>query len=221
MGRSAFAVIFDMDGTLLDNNPYHYKAWVEFYKKRGYNLTEQDYLQNISGVPIRSHLNRFLGKLVEEEQIAQLSEEKESLYRKLYEPYIKPIDGLISFLKQLKETSTKTAIATSATAENMKFAMDHLNLWPWFDEIVDTTQVENGKPAPDIFLKAAEKLETAPEKCVVIEDSFAGINGANAADMKVIAITTSNTAETLVPHSLAVSNYNNLTVEKLAGLFSD
>ncbi|MBE7178044.1 MAG: HAD family phosphatase [Mucilaginibacter polytrichastri] len=215
----AFAIIFDMDGTLLDNNPYHLQAWKKFYEAHGRTLSDDEYLRSISGLPNSTIISRFFGGEIGTDEITRYMEEKEAHYRALYAPHIRPIDGLIAFLKKLQDEQIPAAIATSAIKVNIDFAMNALGLWNYFDAVIDTSMVSKGKPDPEIYLKCASALDRRAAQCVVIEDSLAGIKGANAAGMKVVAITTAHTAAELQPHDLAISDYNGLEPSALAELF--
>ncbi|MDB5089126.1 MAG: Haloacid dehalogenase superfamily, subfamily variant 3 with third motif having or [Mucilaginibacter sp.] len=222
LGESAmatFAAIFDMDGTLIDNTPYHYKSWVALFKKydKG-ELSKQTYYTEISGVPIMDTLKRLFDDR-DETGLKELLKEKEEFYRKEYAPYLVAINGLETFLTELKNDGIKMAMATSATVEDIDFILNKIPIRNDFDEIVNSSMVSKPKPNPQIFLKAAELLNTAPSNCVVFEDSLAGIKAANDAGMKVVAITTGHKAEDLHPVDLIINDYSELTTQKLAALF--
>jgi beta-phosphoglucomutase len=218
---NSFAAIFDMDGTLIDNTPYHFKSWQALFKKYGKGeLSKQTYYTQISGVPIMDTL-RGLFPDHDETGLKALLTEKEGLYRELYAPYLAPINGLENFLTELKNAGVKMAMATSATVEDINFILDKVPIRDDFDEIVNSSMVSKPKPNPQIFLKAAEKLNREPANCVVFEDSLAGIKAANAAGMKVVGITTGHPAADLHPVDLVIDDYSQLTVQKLAALFKE
>jgi beta-phosphoglucomutase family hydrolase len=215
-----FAVIFDMDGTLIDNTPYHFKSWQALFKKYGKGeLTKQTYYTDISGVPVMQTIRRIFGDEYDEAGLEGLLNEKEDFYRKEYAPFVAPINGLENFLTELKNSNVKMAMATSATMQDIDFILDRIPIRDDFDAIVNSTMVSKPKPDPQIFLKAAEQLNMPPEKCVVFEDSLAGIKAANSAGMKVVAITTGHTAAELHPVNIVINDYSELTVQKLAALF--
>ena len=97
------AVIFDLDGTLLDNNLYHLKSWIEYLKNQGRNISEEEFNTNINGRTNKDVIEYIYGKKMNGEKILKYSLEKEAVYRKIYKPYIKPVEGLINFLEVLKE----------------------------------------------------------------------------------------------------------------------
>ena len=215
-----WAAIFDMDGTLIDNTPYHFKSWQALFKKydKG-ELSEQTYYTEISGVPIMETLKRLFGDGREEADLKELLKEKEEFYRKEYTPHLVAIDGLENFLSELKKTGIKMAMATSATVEDVDFILNKVPIRDDFEVIVNSSMVSRPKPNPDIFLKAAEILNVPPERCVVFEDSLAGIKAGNAAGMRVVGITTGHPAKDLHPVNLVINNYTDLTPQKLAALF--
>jgi len=208
-----------MDGTLVDNTPYHFKSWQAFYKKHGLGeLAQSTYKTSISGVPIIETL-RGLFPDADEATLKGYLNEKETYYREIYAPFLRPINGLENFLSELKDAGIKMAMASSATIEDINFILNKIPIRGDFEAIIDGSRVTKGKPNPQIFLKAAEELNADPANCVVFEDSLAGIKAANAAGMKVVAITTGHAAAQLQPSNLVIDDYSTLTVQKLAALF--
>jgi beta-phosphoglucomutase len=214
-----FTVIFDMDGTLVDNTPYHYKSWQAFFKRHNLgDISVQTYKNTISGVPIIETMCSLFPD-ADEETLKSYREEKEVFYREIYAPFLAPINGLENFLTALKDDGIKMAMASSATMEDINFILNKIPIRDDFSAIIDGSRVSKGKPNPQIFLKAASDLNAKPEDCVVFEDSIAGIKAANAAGMKVVGITTGHTASELQPSNLVINDYTDVTVQKLAALF--
>jgi beta-phosphoglucomutase len=214
-----YAAIFDMDGTLVDNNPYHFTAWKNLFAK--YNrpeVTSKLYYEKLSGVAGMPIMREFFGEYTEDE-MQVMFEEKSRNYREAFAPFAKPINGLERFLTELKEADFKLAVATSAAVNNIDFVMSHVHIRQYFEVIVDGPRVSKPKPHPQIFLKAALDLGVKPEDCVVFEDSLSGVKAANAAGTKVVGITTTHTAEELQPVDLVIANYTGLTAQKLTALF--
>lgn len=181
------AVIFDLDGTIIDNNPFHRKAWTEFLKKYNISLDKFDYNQ-LFGKHNKEILSIVFDKKLNTEEARQLAYEKEAVYRKIYKTYIKPQKGLKDLLNKLKELDIKMGIATSAPAENLNFVLDELKIRNYFDVCADASKVKKSKPDPEIFLLVAKKLHAEPHECLVFEDSPSGIIGALNAGMKTIGI---------------------------------
>jgi len=220
--KYTFAVIFDMDGTLVDNTRYHFKSWQALYKKYGKGeLSKQTYYTEISGVPIMETLKRVFGNDYDEEGLKELLKEKEEFYRQQYAPFLVAINGLENFLTELKNDGVKMAMATSATVEDINFILNKIPIRDYFEVIVNSSMVSMPKPNPQIFLKAAEKLNTDPSRCIVFEDSLAGIKAGCSAGMKVVAITTSHAADKLHPADLVINDYAGLTPHKLSELFKE
>ena len=204
---------------MIDNTPYHFKSWQAFYKNHNLGeISRETYYKDISGVPIIDTMRRLYPD-DDEAQLKQLVNEKEVYYRKIYEPFLAPINGLENFLTELKNAGIKMAIASSATIGDIDFILHKIPVRDDFEAIIDGSRVTKGKPNPQIFLKAAHDLGAQPEDCVVFEDSLAGIKAANAAGMKVVGITTGHKAADLQPSNLVINDYSTLTVQKLAALF--
>lgn len=215
-----FAVIFDMDGTMVDNTPYHYKTWQVMFEKYGMGeLTSHTYYSEFSGVPVMDTVRRLFGGDRDNDGLHQLVKEKETIYQDLYTAHAVAVNGLVDFLRELKQNGIKIGIASSASIHDIDFVLERIHVRDYFDVIVDGSQVSKGKPSPEIFLKTAEHLQTLPANCAVIEDSIAGIKAGNAAGMKVIGITTGNTAEKLQPTALVINDFTEINTEKLAALF--
>lgn len=217
-----FAVIFDMDGTLIDNTPFHYKAWQLLFKMHKLpELSKETYKAEISGVPIPNTVKKYFPNADTNEQAA-LVQEKQHLYQKEYLPYLRPINGLENFLSELKSAGIKTAVATSSDMADIDFIFNTVPIRQYFDAIVTGSMVSEPKPSPQIFLKAAEQLNTIPSKCVVFEDSTAGLQAGNNAGMKVVGITTAHPAAVISKVAkLAINDYADITPLKLAALFDE
>jgi len=213
-----FAIMFDMDGVLIDSNPAHKIALRQFCEKYGHFLDEARLRTQIYGRTNRDWITGLFGALTETE-LQQYAEEKESLFRVIYAPDIQPLAGAIDFIKHLHALDIPKAIATSAPRTNVDFVLQHTRLEPYFDTILDDRFVQVGKPHPEIYLRTAAALGYLPENCIVFEDSLAGVQSAKAAGCKIVGISTTHTAEELVDTDLVLPNFEGLTVERLAQLF--
>ena len=215
------AVIFDLDGTLINNNSYHIEAWKVFYNKIGKQFSKEEYTKNINGRINRDIFNYIFNTALSAELIEEYSNEKEALYRKLYKPHIKPINGLIDFLEELEKEKIPKAIATSGLTPNINFMFEHVPIKKYYADVIDASQISKGKPHPEIFLKAAAAVKANPENCVAFEDSVAGIRSAKAAGMKVIALTTTHTAQDVKEADLIIKDYTEISLTKLRELQSN
>jgi beta-phosphoglucomutase len=189
-------VIFDMDGVLVDNVRFHVRAWQQLGKEFGKDLSDGE-IRRVFGQRNREMIVKLVGRPLSEEEISQYTAHKEEIYREIIAPEIVPAPGLVQLLSGLAEAGIRTAIATSGPMENVEFVLGRLNLGSFFSAIVTGKEVSHGKPAPDIFLLAAERIERAPQDCVVFEDSTAGIEAARRAGIPCIALSTTHPAEEL------------------------
>lgn len=212
-----FALIFDMDGVLVDSNPAHKKALIQFCEKHGFSLSEEELRAKIYGRTNRTWLTNLFGEL-SEEKLAEYTHEKESLYRSLFEPDIAPVHGLLSFLETAKAANIQMLIGTSAPPENVTFTLDHTQTHSFFSHILDDTYVTHGKPNPEIYLKAVAKTPLPASQCIVIEDSLSGVEAGLRAGCKVVGITTTHSAEELSNTHLVINDFTELTLAKLESL---
>jgi beta-phosphoglucomutase len=218
MHTTKIAVLFDMDGVLVDNMAYHKDSWFEFCRRYNLSLTEEEFVSFVSGRIAREVLEHLFRKPLTPEEISRYTEEKEELYRKIYRPHIKPVNGLIEFLQSLKANGVALAVGTSAPTSNIDFTLLTTGLKPYFDKIVDASFVKKGKPDPEIYLKAAELLQVLPQNCVVIEDSLLGIQAGINAGMKVIGVTTTHTKEELTQPHLLIQDFTEVSYETVREL---
>lgn len=211
----SIAAIFDMDGVIADNIPYHRKAWKTFLKKHNCEVSDNEFNRNLSGKTNALILRTVLGDNISKEQIVEYTKEKEALFREMYKPIAEEVNGLSEFLKALKKNDVKTAVATSAPRENVDFIMDNLKLRAYFDVLVDESVITNGKPDPEIYLTTAELLHVKPENCVVFEDALSGIKAANAARMTVIGLTTTHTSDELHGIYSTINDFTQITADEV------
>lgn len=201
------AVIFDLDGTLIDNNFYHLETWKKYVKNLGRNISEEEYNANINGRTNRDVIEYVFGRKMNEEEIVKYSLEKEALYREIYQPYIHPVAGLLELLEVFKNNNIPMAIATSGIQPNIDFMFEHIAIKKYFKTVVNSSHITKGKPDPEIYFKAASILGVSPKNCLVFEDAVVGIQSAKAAGMKVIAIATTQSKEDLSIADKIIDNY--------------
>ena len=184
------ALIFDMDGTLVDNMPFHRQTWLEWARREGLNLSKEESMAQTHGT-IFEIVRRFFPDKTEEER-REIGARKEALYREIYAPHLRLLPGLDDLLEWTRATQMPVALATAGDKTNIDFTLDGLGIRPFFRAIVGSEDVTHGKPHPEVFLLAAQKLGIAPEKCLVFEDSPAGVEAARGAGMKCIALNLMN-----------------------------
>ena len=181
------AVLWDLDGTLADTEQAHFTAWQLLCRQLGRELTWEQFKPTFGmGNPDILHL--LLGSGLSELQLDALSEEKEELFRQETGGVIEAMPGARALVAHLTELGVPQAIGSSAPPDNITFMLQALGLGSSFDAVVSRWEVANGKPAPDIFLRAAEKLAVPAKQCVVLEDAPAGVLAARAGGMRCVAL---------------------------------
>ena len=190
------AVVFDMDGTLVDNMHMHQRAWSEFLLRYGIEMTEEEFHRKNAGT-IKQVVANFFPHIEDEAELMRLGLEKEAHYQDIYRGGVEAIAGLRDFLSRLQEAGIPMALASAAHQGNIDFTLDALGIRGFFTAITGSDEVPVGKPDPAVYIRSAEKLGVAPSACMAFEDSFSGIRAALAADMRVVALETTHTREEL------------------------
>ena len=185
------AVIFDIDGTIVDNMHLHAEAFAVFAGRHGLPpLTQQDRAR-IDGRRNSEIFPILFNRDVPREEWLAYEHEKESLYREISTGRLAPMKGLSRLLARAQEDGVSMALATSAPRLNVEHTLREIGLAGTFATIVRGDEVGRGKPAPDVFVEAARRLAVAASDCLVFEDAPVGIEAAHAANMRVVALTTS------------------------------
>lgn len=186
-------IIFDLDGTLIDNMMVHHRAWQQQLKVLGLDYSLERVKAEIHGVNLEI-LKRLFGDRFTLEEYKQIAWEKEETYRSIYASEIQPIAGLMDFLNAAKAAKIPMAIATAGPPENCFFALDGLGIRDYFGHIVHSAMVTKGKPDPEAFQQAADGIGVALEDCLVFEDSVTGAKAAENGGCSAIIITTTHQA---------------------------
>lgn len=189
------AAVFDLNGTLVDDIRFHFQAWKALGDRVGFAMDEAIF-QSCNGLKNEDIFPRLLGREVGPSILDALGREKEEMYRSLYRPHLAPMRGALELFARLRAGGMKLAVASSAPIENRALVLDGLGWNETFDVVVANEGLR-GKPAPDIFLAAAERLGVEPTSCIAFEDAVNGVIAATAAGMPVIGVTTNVTAEEL------------------------
>lgn len=189
------ALLFDMDGTIVDNMSYHTDTWLEMLRERGVETTAEEFFANTAGMPNPAILRHYFGDAMGPEAVAAFDVEKEETYRRLYGPHVRPMPGLVELLDWARENGIRLGLATSAPPQNIAFTLAGCGLTDAFDQIVGAKDVTHGKPHPEIYLTCAARLGVEPKDCVVFEDAPMGIESALRAGMRVFVLTTVLSAE--------------------------
>ncbi len=194
--RPVRGVVFDLNGTLVDDIGYHFMAWREVASSFGLSPDDAT-LQSLNGLKNEDIVPRLLARPVTPEEYDRITTFKEERYRALYRPRMAPLRGAEAIMDRLRVAGVRMAIASSAPPGNRDLVIDGLGWRARFDAIVEAERLP-GKPAPDVFLEAARRLGLAPAECLVFEDAVNGVRAAVAAGMRVVAVTTTVPAETLL-----------------------
>jgi beta-phosphoglucomutase family hydrolase len=185
------ALIFDMDGVIVDSNPVHREAWAAFNRRYGVETTDA-MLERMCGRRNDQIVRDFFGGGLPAGEVAARGAAKEELYREMMASRMEEmlVPGLRPFLDLYR--GAPMAVATNAEPENVDFVLDRAGLRPYFRAVVDGHQAIHPKPHPEIYQRAAALLQIAPANCIVLEDSHTGIAAARAAGMRVIGLRTTH-----------------------------
>ncbi|MGE0590041.1 MAG: HAD family hydrolase [Cyclobacteriaceae bacterium] len=187
-------VIFDLDGTMVDNMMVHHQAWQRLLKDLGLDLTLPQVKEQVHGVNDEIFLRLFGDRFTSEDRQA-LGARKEAEYREIFKPHLSLIDGLSVFLEELKRHGISMGIGSAAPKENVDFVLDNLNIRHYFKAVLHAGDVQRGKPDPEIYRKVAEGLGISTAECVIFEDSPTGAEAAWRAGSKAVIVTTTHYEE--------------------------
>lgn len=216
------AVIFDMDGTIVDSEPIYERTNKKIYQEYGLDLTEQDYERHL-GSNLKDIWRDILERYQVKEEYAHykiedfMEEHIHSSYQALAEADdLELMPGIKEWFNFLKDHGYQMIIASSSYEPVVEYIYQRFNLDQYMAGYVDGNAIENGKPAPDIFLKAAEKLNLEPQECVIIEDSENGVNGAYQAGAKVVGFNRAQSeSQDLSKADLVIEEYNQENLQKM------
>jgi beta-phosphoglucomutase family hydrolase len=217
------AVIFDMDGVLVDTSPFHIQKWEALLADHGIAFDRKALPKQVLGPANEPTLRLFFGDRITADDGRRLSEELEAKFRKAFAPHAKPIPGVERLISECHDHGVLVALASAAISKNVNFILDALKLRPFFHVILTGDEITESKPHPEIYVKTAQKLGLRPAHCVAIEDSFVGIEAAKRAGMKCVAVASTFAAPELRAHThadLVIQNLEALNLQKLRQLFT-
>ena len=182
------AVLWDMDGTLIDSEEFHWISWRDTLANEGIAITREQFLSSF-GQRDDSIIPRWLGTAPTPERIEKIANAKEKLYRHLVRrDGISPLPGVANWIHRLHKEGWLQAIASAAPRANIDAVLEALSATHIFQGIVSADDVHRGKPDPEVFLTAASRVGVSPDRCIVVEDAVAGVQGARSAGMKSIGV---------------------------------
>ena len=215
MGIHIRAVLWDLDGTIVDSEEYHWQAWRDTMASEGRPITHAEFLSTF-GWRNDAILPLFLGDRATPSEIERIGDAKEEHYRALVRAGgLTPLPGAAEWIERLHKEGWREAIATSAPRANLECVLDVLRLGDAFDAFVSAEDVTHGKPAPDVFLSAAAKLGADPKNCIVVEDADAGVEAGKRAGMRTVGVSRNGKARAA---DIVVSSLAELAEDTFRGL---
>ncbi|MBN1816108.1 MAG: HAD family phosphatase [Sedimentisphaerales bacterium] len=216
--QNRWAVIFDVDGTMVDNYRFHQAAWIELGRRYGLPITPAYYKAHIHARSNDKNVAGLLGDKTTPDLIQKLSEEKEAIYREIFSPHLCEIPGLTALLMELNEAGISCSAASNSPRANVDFVLDGLGIRGFFQVVTTRCDVTVGKPDPQLYLVTAAKLGVPVEQCIIMEDSASGFQAARNAGAPFIAVTAGADPDDLplaASASLMVRDFTELTVDRL------
>jgi beta-phosphoglucomutase len=209
------AILWDLDGVITDSGDYHYQAWVQVFTPMGIPFT-RDTFNELFGMNNTTMLSRYFDPLREGELMKEVAAKKEKLYKQVFHGHLQLLPGVLNWLTYFREQGIRQAVASSAPADNIEPMIAELGIRHYFEALVSGEKIA-GKPAPDVFLLAAQKLDARPADCLVIEDSTAGLEAAERAGMRSVAVQTTNPPKALQRANLIVNRLSDLDPSHVVG----
>lgn len=222
MGKTSSipAFLFDLDGVVVDSNGLHVASWKEVARRHSFACPDPDHIGKC-GLRTGAVIRDLLRWPVSEEEADRIGFEKEELYREwIRRDGIRAIPGVLAFLAETRRLGILCAVGSSAPRENVELCLRALALEDTFAATVSGADVERGKPAPDIFLKAANRLGIAPTQGLVFEDAPAGIAAAHAAGMRAFALATSHAPDELATADFVAPDFTGLAPRAVQSLWT-
>ncbi len=216
-----FAVIFDLDGVLVDSYRLHLKSWQLAAAEAGVTLTEEQFapLFGRTAPDVARHL--WKSRDLNDQRVVTLCERKRALYREMFIQHFSAMDGAVELIDALNQAGFRLAIGSAGPSDNAQFALNRLGRSSLFPVQVTSEDVTRGKPDPEVFLTAAQRLGVAPNRCAAIEDAPAGIAAARAAGMAAIGLVSNGRAENeLASASRIVHSLRELSPESIRALIT-
>jgi beta-phosphoglucomutase family hydrolase len=205
------AVLWDMDGVLVDSGELHYRSWHETLSEFSIPFDRQKFRQSF-GMNNARILTILLGKPPGEDLVKTISDRKESRFRELIPGNLQLLPGVLKWLSRLQENGMLQAVASSAPQANIEAIIDELDIRQYLTATISADEMP-GKPAPTVFLESARQLEVQPGQCVVVEDAVAGVTAARRAGMRCIAVTTTHPKMELMAADKVVDSLEELSLE--------
>lgn len=218
------ALIFDMDGVLVDSNPFHVEKWIALLEEHRIRFDADELPDQILGKRNDAIFRMFFGEGLSADDRRRLNEELEATFRRAFAPHARPLAGLRELIEECHAARLPMAVASSAMAKNVEFVVDALGFRPYFKLLVSGDEVHHPKPDPEIYVKTASRLNLEPRVCVAFEDSYVGIEAAKRAGIKCVAVASTFPLEDLKSRTGAdacVKGFGELNLKRLRELFGE
>ena len=205
-----YALIFDMDGTIIDNTAYQARAFEFLFRDLGLTTNARRLLERLNGMPASNILETVFTSDVPKKKLTGYADQREFLYRTLYWGKRREVAGLTPFLEAARAAGFQIGLGTGSGTETISYILDHLNLRQYFDVIVGKDDVDKGKPHADTYVLTARQLGVPPERCLVFEDAILGEQAAYKAGMRCVALTTSIKADKFQAPLKVIKNFTEI-----------
>jgi beta-phosphoglucomutase family hydrolase len=210
-----YSIIFDMDGVLADTGPIHFKSWAKMAKEDANVDLSKKFFEETFGEQSIPITRKLVGPEVDQALVEEWANLKEQYYREMVKDKLEPLPGAIDLIKNFKKKGFKLAVGSSGPKENVELLLTTLKIKPYFDVVITAEDVKIGKPAPDVFLIVAKRLNINPENCLVIEDAPVGVEAAKKANMCSIALTTTHAIDELNEADFIANDLSEVKVEHI------
>lgn len=216
---SSQAVIFDVDGVLVDSYHAHYRSWQLACREFGLEMTLDQFVATFGRTSREIIVELWSDKFATPAMVAQLDDRKEELFRDILRHDFPRMDGAVELIDDLHRSGFRLAVGSSGPPDNVHLVLDQLQRRWAFQGVVTALDVQKGKPDPQVFLLSAQRVGVAPQHCAVIEDAPVGVAAAHAAGMKCIAIaSTGRLRESLRAAELTVDSHRELDAPRIAAV---
>ena len=208
-----FAAIFDMDGVIIDSNPYHLISWRDYLQSFGIHASDQDLRDHMFGKSNSYILKYFFQKDFDAATKHQMQFDKEKWFRDIFEEKAVALAGFELFLEELLANGVKTGIGTSAPVENLAMTLRRIPITQQIHSKMSEEDVQQHKPNPEVYLTTAQRLGIPPERCIVFEDSFSGVTAGLNAGMKVVGVLTTYSPAELPPCHFYIKDFSEINLD--------